>query len=350
MSLLEQHFNGISQWGEDRGCRVVLAFGAATQEREALAKGAALVDWSHTGIATVTGEDRKTFLSGLITNQIKNVSPEKAIYAALLSPQGRYLWDFIIAEQNMGDEDRLLLFTEPGIGNLVQRLSMYLLRAKAKLMDASDQMGTLIMAGPQAAQALSAVFSGVDFSAQEAGQSVAPEAGVVVIKDPRHAAFGWRVVADGDALPGLWDRLAAQATPVGYQAWEGYRVTQALPRGGNELEADATLPLEAGFLEMQGVDFNKGCYVGQETTARTYHRGTLKKRLFQITWSGTTLPKLGDVIHVGGQKEAGHITSVDPAGGTALAIVRVSDWASDKPLTLGSETVEVSKPAWATWE
>ncbi|ABK46220.1 glycine cleavage T protein (aminomethyl transferase) [Magnetococcus marinus MC-1] len=327
-----------------------MTFSDAAQEHAALAQGAALVDWSHTGVATITGDERKDFLSGLITNQIKRVTPECAIYAGLLTPQGRYLWDFIIAEQQMDENPRLLLLTEPGIQNLIGRLSMYLLRAKAKVSDASTTLGSLIVTGPQAPQVLTRLYADIDFANQEPGTTVAPEAGVLVLKDPRHAAFGWRLVAEQAQLPNLWERLqAAQATPVGFHAWESYRVAQALPRGGNDLEADITLPLEAGFLEMQGVDFTKGCYVGQETTARTHHRGTLKKRLFQVRWQEAASPKLGDIISVGEDKEAGHLTSISPAGGEALAIIRVSDWESGKPLMLGQTPLQVTKPAWASW-
>ncbi|OSM00383.1 putative glycine cleavage T protein [Magnetofaba australis IT-1] len=322
------------------------------QERQALDQNAAIVDLSFNGAIVIAGPQRADFLSGLITNQIKRVNAQTAIYAALLSAQGRFQWDFTILQidaEAEGEDPRLLMLLEPGAHTaLFQRLSMYLLRTQATLTDHSEQLGALGVAGPNALEVLQKTWPDATFSA-ELGATVSPQAGVWVIADPRHSLWGYRVIADAAALPGLWDQLTAHAAPAGFAAWESYRIANALPRGGGDLVPDLSIPLESGFLEMNGVDFNKGCYIGQETTARTYHRGTLKKRLFRLTLEGK--PNLGDSVMSGTDHEVGMVTSVDPNGGQALAVLRASDVADGKPLRVGNTEVKaVSKPTWATWE
>nr|CRH07737.1 putative glycine cleavage T protein (Aminomethyltransferase) [Candidatus Magnetococcus massalia] len=351
MSLLQKHLNGVETWVQDRGFDTPGAFGDPSAERAACSGGAALVDFSHAGVIRVTGEQQKDFLSGLITNQIKRVSAAQGIYAAMLSPQGRFLWDFSILQSEVDGEPALLMLTEPnGVGDLVGRLSMYLLRTKAALQNLSSEWGVLGVVGPEAAAKLAAVFPEVDLSSVELGGVCQPEAGVLVMRDPRHSGFGWRVVAAAEALPGLWDRLAAHCIPCGFTAWEDYRIGEALPRGGSDLEQEHSLPLESGFVEMQGVDFNKGCYVGQETTARTHHRGTIKRRLYRLSWQDEGVVEPAAQVLVGEKKEAGHITSVAPQSASALALLRVSDVDSGKPLHVGELAVVAEKPNWAEWE
>ncbi|MBF0623725.1 MAG: folate-binding protein YgfZ [Magnetococcales bacterium] len=350
MSLHIDHRNPGIHWIDDRGQRTPGHYGDPAAERAALASGCALIDLSHGGVVALAGAERMSFLSGLITNQIKEVSPERSLYAALLSPQGRFLWDFTLVA--LGEE--LLLVTEPArVAALVERLHMYKLRAKITITDASQRFGLLAVAGPAAGAAMAAAFPGQITAEAAPGATRAPAGEVRLWRDPRHPAFGWRLLAPAAELDAYWSRLGERIPPAGFLAWEDHRIGHALPRGGADLIPEQTLPLEAGFLELNGVSFTKGCYVGQETTARTHHRGTLKQRLHQVSFPpGAALSCGLTVTTRGGGKEVGTLTSLSPQAdrGLGLAILRRSDVTGGAALEANGVALAAHKPDWATWE
>lgn len=347
MSLLRHVLDGQTPWLSDRGAETPAAFSPAPRERELLAESAGLVDLTHTGMVRVAGVDRVTLIHGLITNQIRKVSASQALYALLLTPQGRHLWDFTILER----DDGFLLLTEPDrVEELARKITLYVLRAKVTVSNVTGASGVLVVAGPGADGAVAAACPGVDPADGALGRVWDAGEGALLWRDPRHAAFGWRLLAPAPALPAWWQRLAARAAPVGFSAWEEHRIRHGLPRGGCELVPDETLPLEAGMVEMNAIDFGKGCYVGQETTARTNYRGTVKRRLFQ--WrlpQGDVVP--GAVVLTQGGREAGSVTSVAREGEAlvGLAMLRVSDVA-ERELFLDGQAVLPRKPEWAAWE
>jgi folate-binding protein YgfZ len=149
----------------------------------------------------------------------------------------------------------------------------------------------------------------------------------------------------------MWDKLAKKIQPAGELAWESYRILKGLPRGGKELIPGTTLPLEAGLLDLNGVSFQKGCFVGQETTARTHHRGTLKKRLFRVILEDNGSMAVGTTILTPSKKEAGTLTSAICHDGSCqgLAILRLSDVVEGKQLTVAGQKVTAHKPDWASW-
>ncbi len=351
MSALASHLltsdpNEHIQWTTDRGAATPAHFGDPREEYQNLSQSAALLDFSHCGCLEIAGEQRVDFLSGLITNQIRNVTPDRVIYAAILTPQGRFLWDFTIIDQN----DRLLLATEPDrVAALTQRLSMYLLRTKATIGDVSGEYARLAVVGPRATEMLAVPFPDLPLANAPLGAMFNIEPDMKLWRDPRHDGFGWRLLMPRDRMVSYWEKLCEIVPAAGFEAWEGYRLERALPRGGSELVVESTIPLEAGFLEMNGVDFSKGCYVGQETIARTHHRGTLKKRLFQLRFSGSGEMAAGTRVLLEGGKEAGIISSASILNATGLGLLRLSDVASAKPLTADGRTVTPLKPDWATW-
>ncbi|MBF0369131.1 MAG: folate-binding protein YgfZ [Magnetococcales bacterium] len=348
MSHLDGHLSGSFSWTEDREKKTPGLFSDAQTERNALLENAAVVDFSHLGVVAVSGEEREKFLSGIITNQIKKVTEGESIHTAMLSPQGRYLWDFTVVEH----EDRYLLITDPDrLPALLNKFRMYLLRTKAQVEDVSDQFGVLGVIGPQTEKFFGTIFPELLPDEIPLGATFTPEAGVRLWQDPRHGAFGYRLLMAADLIPDWWQRLTEQLPPAGFESWEHARIKNSLPRGGNEMIPDTTIPTETGLVEMNGVDFTKGCYVGQETIARTHHRGTLKKRLHAITLEGGEALPVGTPILIADDKEAGILTSLSKDNGNCLglAILRLSDVASGKPLTALGRPVTAHKPPWATW-
>ncbi|WP_415402322.1 YgfZ/GcvT domain-containing protein [Tateyamaria sp. SN3-11] len=221
-------------------------------------------------IFRVSGPDTRSFLQGLVTNDVDRVDAG-LVYAALLTPQGKYLADFFLA----ADGDDILLDADSAqAGALRQRLSMYKLRANVDLTDSGLHM--------------------------HRGLGDVPTDG---FSDPRHAALGWRAYRE----------TAQTGDDVD---WTALRVTHMIPETGVELTPD-TFILEVGFEALNGVDFRKGCYVGQEVTARMKHKTTLRKGLAQVAVSGDAAP--GTEIKADG-KPAG--TLLSRAGDAAIAYLR----------------------------
>jgi folate-binding protein YgfZ len=253
------------------------------------------------GVISVTGPDRVTFLNGLVSNDAARVAPGTAVWAALLTPQGRYLSDFFI----LAEDDHLLLdVPRDTLETVLTRLKRYRLRAKADLTDLSDSVRVY------------AAWNGM------------PPPVPVTAPDPRLPEAGYRCLSADD--------LPTNATGGDYDA---YRLALGLPNGPPDLEPDKTLLLEAGFDELSGVSWDKGCYMGQELTARTKYRGLIKRRLVPVTLSAP-MP-VGTPV-MSGDTEIGTLRS--GAGAQALATLRLD--ALDKPLHAGSAAVTPQIPPW----
>jgi folate-binding protein YgfZ len=232
------------------------------------------------GVIEVGGEDRITFLQGLVSNDVTEAAPGSAVWAALLTPQGKWLADFFI----LADEDRLLLDCERGqIPMLLQRLTRFRLRSKVA-MGALENL------------AVYAAWDGV------------PAFPAIMAADPRLPDAGWRLLS---ATP-----LPTTALEVD---WDRHRLALGLPDGSRDLEAEKTVLLEAGFDELHGVSWSKGCYMGQELTARTKYRGLLKRRLVPVAVTGP-LPAPGTPVLRDGTEVGTMRSGRDQAG---LAVLRL---------------------------
>ncbi len=267
------------------------------------------------GLIAVAGEEARAFLQGLITNDIEKANASQAIYAALLSPQGKFLHDFIIAAHG----DALLLDCEKvRLGDLGRRLAAYKLRAKISLADATDDYVIAAVLGPASADRLGL--------SAEAGAAVVFGGGVV-FRDPRNAALGGRAILP--AAVGFAPLEAAGLSAAPFEAYERLRLSLGVPDGSRDMTIDKATLLENNFEALNGVDFSKGCYVGQELTARTKYRGLVKRRLMPVRAEGP-LPPPGTVLMQDG-KEAGEMKS--GLGDLGLALIRLDrmEAASETP-------------------
>ncbi len=230
-------------------------------------------------VLRVSGPDAREFLQGLVTNDVRRLDAG-AVYAALLSPQGKYLFDFFLAPDGEGV---LVDVKADRAAALAQRLGMYRLRAQVAI-EATEL----------------AVVMGFG----------APPAGAVA--DPRHPELGWRAYVADPAV------VLAGAEPLVPDVAEARRIALGVPESGVELLPDDSYILEMGFERLHGVDFRKGCYVGQEVTARMKHKSELRKGLVQVRVEGIAPPP-GTEIRAG-EKVAGTLHSV--ADGLGLAYLR----------------------------
>lgn len=286
----------------------------------------ALLD--HRAVLAIAGDDRRTFLQGLITNDIARVTAATTAYAALLTPQGKFLHDMFIGE--MGDT--LLIEAEAArLTDLRTRLSRFKLRAKVTLAEVDD-FAVAAAFGPGVPALLG--LPG------DAG-SAAPFAGGVASVDPRLAEAGVRIWAPRDGLADVLTRMGlAQGTARDY---DRHRLALGLPDGSRDMVVEKSLPLECGFEELNGVDFKKGCYMGQELTARTKYRGLVKKRLMPVRIEGGPPPEPGTPI-MHGDREAGEMRS--GADGAAIALIRLEYLAETASFTAGNTRVIPWRPSW----
>jgi hypothetical protein len=285
------------------------------------------------GVLALAGEDARAFLQGLVSNDVTKVTPARAVYAALLTPQGKFLHDFFVAEL----AGALLLEGEKvRLADLKRRLGLYKLRAKVTFDDRSEALAVAALFGEGALDALALV--------NDAGAARA-FAGGIVFTDPRLSAAGARAIAPKDDLRAAAARAGFTAADA--SAYDRARIALGLPDGCRDLEIEKAILLENGFDELNGIDWNKGCYMGQELTARTKYRGLVRKRLMPVTIEGP-VPPFGTPVRLGGQ-EAGEMRSgQDGLGLALLRLEKVEEaLAAGAPLSAGGAKLTPQKPAWA---
>lgn len=253
------------------------------------------------GVIEVGGEDRVAFLQGLISNDVAQAVPGHAVWAALLTPQGKWLADFFI----FADGDRLLLDCERAqMPMLMQRLSRFRLRSKVTLRAAAEFSVHAAWGGAPATQAITA-------------------------PDSRLPEAGWRLLS-----------TAPLPTTAVEMDWDRHRLALGLPDGSRDLESEKSVLLEAGFDELNGVSWTKGCYMGQELTARTKYRGLVKRRLVPVTIAGN-LPPPGTPVMRNGTEVGTMRSGREQWGLAALRIDALRD-----TLTCDGATLIARIPTW----
>jgi len=282
-------------------------------------------------VLVVEGEDRIAFLQGLISNDITKVTPDHAIWAGFLTPQGRFQYDLFITA--LGDS--LLIETDADrIEAFVKRLTIFKLRSKVSLRLAPElSVWAAWGSGVEAAFGLSL---GV-------GNAAGFDGGTVTV-DPRLAGAGLRLVLPQDrAVTSLKNKGLTEAS---FDRWDHLRLSLGLPDGSRDMEVDTNLLLELGFEELGGVDFKKGCYMGQENTTRSKHRKLIKRRLVQVNVQGETPPPGTPILWQG--EDVGQMRSA--IDGIGLALVRLEKLKDAKTgLTCGSSKLIPHKPDWAVF-
>jgi folate-binding protein YgfZ len=278
------------------------------------------------GVVKVAGTDPRGFLNGLLTTDVTKVTPTQARFGALLTPQGKIIVDCIVAEAPAEDGGGFFLDCPRALARgLVEKLNFYKLRAKVVCEDLSEVLGVM------------AVWDGIGTT--EYG---------LVYSDPRLPALGQRVMLP----PHLAKEAAADlgAELVEAQAYEAHRIAQGVPRGGLDFIYGDAFPHETDMDQLAGVDFDKGCYVGQEVVSRMEHRGTARNRIVPVTASNFA-PDAGVPV-MAGDKQVG--TTGSHAGNRGLAMLRLDRVADARaagiPLTAGGVGIEPRKPDWATFD
>jgi folate-binding protein YgfZ len=249
---------------------------------------------SDRGVVKVGGEDARHFLNGLVTTNIDLVRPGLGRFGALLTPQGKIIADFLVTEIPAGHGGGFLLDCPKTLAKaLASRLGIYKLRAKVAIEDLSDAFGVLVVWGGQPQMIPDLAFA-----------------------DPRDESLGWRVLLPQD----LADKAAAAigAEMVGEDEYDAHRIACGAPRGGIDFAYNDAFPHDTNMDRLHGVDFDKGCYIGQEVVSRMQHRGTARTRIVRVGLDETVAA--GTPV-TAGEKSVGTLGS--SAGNRGLALLRI---------------------------
>ena len=272
------------------------------------------------GVVKVSGEDARNFLNGLVTTDATLLRPGLGRFGALLTPQGKITADFLITEAPAGHGGGFLIDCPRALTQgLAAKLGFYKLRAKVAVENLTDSLGVL------------AVWDGEP--------AVKPD---LAFADPRHAALGWRILVPAELAPKLADLIGADM--LDSSAYDAHRIASGVPRGGLDFMYGDAFPHETNMDRLHGVDFDKGCYVGQEVVSRMQHRGTARTRTVRVVLQDFS-PEPGAPI-LAGDNSIGTMGST--SGQNGLALVRI-DRAADAldaglPLISGGLGIRLADP------
>ncbi|HTE76834.1 MAG TPA: folate-binding protein YgfZ [Xanthobacteraceae bacterium] len=272
------------------------------------------------GVVKVSGDDARKFLHGLVTADMLSLTPGTARFCALLTPQGKIIADFFVAEAPSADGGGFFLDVPRALDTtLFDKLNLYKLRAKVLIEDLSEILGVL------------AVWDGTP--AAKYGLSYA---------DPRLPALGTRLMIPPHRAADAAREIGASL--VAAEDYEVHRIGLGVPRGGIDFAYGDAFPHEADMDQLGGVDFAKGCYVGQEVVSRIEHRGIARTRAVPIRYDGGA-PENGVAI-TAGERQVGTMGSA--ARGRGIALLRLDRVAeATEPLTAGGVPIHLVKPDWA---
>ena len=280
---------------------------------------------SNVGVIRIGGEDMDSFLQGLISVDVTKLTAQASLYGALLTPQGKYLYDFFLTREADGS---ILMQTEADrLAVLIKKLKMYKLRSKVDVQEVTESFRTIVVYGDEALDAL-----GLD---PECGATRTLENGIIAFVDPRLTALGARLLVPAGASP----PFAGDGDEADYTA---LRLRLGVAEGSKELLAEKSILLEMGFEELNGVDFQKGCYMGQELTARTKYRALIRKRLLTVTGTAD-LPEPGTAL-MKGSKKVGELRVASAHLG--IALVKLDSLQADGTYQLADTDVTIGIPDW----
>jgi|SRR5579862_2960 len=275
------------------------------------------------GVVKVAGDGARGYLHGLVTADILQLAPESARFCALLTPQGKIIADFIVTEAPAKDGGGFFLDIPRVAGTaLIGKLNLYKLRAKVLIEDLSETLGVL------------AAWDG----------NGSTKIGLTYV-DPRLPALGMRVMLP----PHLAAAAAAElgAALVDASRYETHRIALGVPQGGVDFSYGDAFPHESDMDQLGGIDFAKGCYIGQEVVSRMEHRGTARTRAVPVRYDGAA-PQAGAAV-TAGQRQIGTMGSV--AAGRAVALLRLDRvteaMSRGEPLTADGMPIHLVKPEWA---
>jgi folate-binding protein YgfZ len=271
------------------------------------------------GVLTVTGADAGRFLDNLLTNDVSRSTPGRAAYAALLTPQGKIIVDMLVSRIEGGFRLDAPVHLS---ADLARRFTLYKLRSKVEIAELGDKARVLALWGDG---------------------ELPPRGGPELVIDPRLPGLGGRAYVAPDA------KMPEGVVPVGLEGYRAHRIALGVPQGGLDFVYGEAFPHEACLDQLNGIDFKKGCYVGQEVVSRMEHRGTARTRVTPVLIDGLS-PEIGAAV-TAGDRTIGRMGS--SSEGRGLALLRLDRAAeareAGQPLIAGAAMLTVEKAAWARY-
>lgn len=322
--------NFLNDAGAEFSNEKVGSFGNPEQERQIAHSGEILCDLSHYGLIAAYGEDAETFLQGQFTNDISHVDLAHSQLSSFCTPKGRMLANFRVFKR---DETWYLSLPYELLEATLSRLRMFVMRSKVTLEDANDGLVRFGLGGPKAAELLTAITGSIP----EDTDTVIQYGDITIIRvagiEPRFEIYGLL-----DGMSQLWQSLDVDAAPVGANIWELLNIEAGIPVIVAQT-TEAFVPQMANMELINGVDFKKGCYTGQEIVARMHYLGKLKRRMYRINIDTNQAPAPGDSLFAkeskGGTGTGKIVSAQQQADGSydALAVIQITD-AENQPLRL----------------
>ena len=345
LSLHFHHEQAGARFQEVQGQEVVAGYGDEAAEYRAARGHVALHDASYREALRITGEDRTSFLHGMVTQDVKGLGAGASAYTALITVKGAMVGDARIVRR----EDDLLLEVEPGLGDKIRQfLEKFLISEDAELHDATDEVALLRLLGPRTGELLAAVLGAplepLPVDATRAARLADQD--VLLIGNARLQAQAVDVLVPRAGLEAVWRALTGAGAAfglslLGWRALEAVRVEAGVPRYGQDM-VDTTIPLEANLTH--AISYNKGCYIGQEVIARATFRGHMNRKLAGLRLGGDEAAPGTELKKDG--KKVGWLTTVTRAPGTdapvALGYVHRDHLEPGTVLTLGDGPAEAT--------
>ncbi len=312
----------------------VQSFGNLERERRIVHTGLVICDLSHHGLISVDGEDAADFLQGQLTNDVRDVSLQHSQLSAYCTHKGRMLANFRLLKRN---ESYYLSLPQSLLESTLKRISMFILMAKVSIKDSSDAFVKMGLSGPEADKQLAELISDLPVETDDVTQVN----GYTIIKCPGTLPR-YEIIGELEDMKTLWGQLDVNAAPAGADAWETLDIMAGIPTITNET-SEAFVPQMTNMHVINGVNFQKGCYTGQEVVARMQYLGKLKRHMFKIQINTSDAVTAGDKLFSKDSKSGqgtGQIVNAqtDPDGGyIALAVINIADAEAGK-LQLHDET------------
>lgn len=339
-SLFDTQRDSGADFVEFRGREVPERFTSLEKEYRVLGEKAGLLDLSVQAVVELRGRDRSRFLHGMVTNDIRSLSPGQGCYALMLTPQGRILTDMRV----LCLEESLMLMVD---ADLVEKdlalLRKYIIADQVEVVDRSNDLAVLSLQGPKAAEAIGNLCPETSLPGAPFEHRLIRVGNLSALcaRMRRTASEGYDLIVSGGQSVELWNLLLqagepAGLQPVGLEAWNVHRMEAGIAWYGIDMD-EARIPLEAGLEE--AISYSKGCYVGQEVVARATYRGQVNRKLMGLLLSSGRPARGGDRLYRNG-REVGWVTdsaySPRLRRAIALAYVRKESW--DPGTTVGVES------------
>lgn len=308
----------------------LVSFGSPESERSSLNKGSVVCDLSNQGLIKVHGEDAESFLQNQFTNDIRNITIDTHQLTAWCSPKGRIIATFRVFKKA---NSYYLSLSHDLIEHVIKKLRLYVMMSKVTIEDVSETIIHFGFTGEHAEEKLAEILEAQSAHLPTETSQTTSYKTVSILRLPSSIPC-FEIFSEIDDAKTLWDNCANKAAQASNDRWAYLNIRSGLPQI-SEANTESWIPQMVNYIAVDGVDFKKGCYPGQEVVARLNYLGKTKRRMYRIRINTKQLPNINDTIISETDKQAGKILNAakSPNGHIeALSVLKIAE--SEKPLTL----------------